>query len=186
MKKTLRSVALALLAALVLVTLPAAKAQARTNVNLSDKPWSVGLMLGFTTATIPDVGTFAAFALEIPVEFTFKVGPGELAPHFGFLVNARKGASSIGMPIGARYKIRVSRNYPIYVWPLLDLGPSFNVSKGANGVTSGFVRVGAGISYLVHPNVELMFQPVNLGAGFAADQDAFFLYSLLLGTNFRF
>jgi hypothetical protein len=186
MKKTLRSVALALLAALVLVTLPAAKAQAGTNINLSDKPWSVGLQLGFIMLVVPDVGTFSAFSMEIPVEYTFKVGPGELAPHFGFMVNVRKKAASIALPIGARYKIRVLKDHPLYVWPLLDIGPSFDVSKGGNGTASGFLRVGAGISYLVHPNVELMFQPLNLGATFAADVDACFIYQLLLGTNFRF
>ena len=186
MRKALRCFALALVAALVLVTLPAAKAQAGTNINLYDKPWSVGLELGFMMIVIPNIGTYSAFSMEIPVEYTFKVGPGELAPHFGFMVSARKGAASIGLPIGARYKIRVLQNYPLYVWPLLDLGPSFNVSKGANGEASGFLRVGAGLSYLVHPNIELMFQPLNLGATFAANVDACFLYQLLLGANFRF
>ena len=211
MKRVLHSIVLTTLAAMMIVALSPARANATPKdswdddegqvklgysggktgggSHLSDNPWSVGLLIGFATIAVPNFGAGTAFAMEIPVEYTFKVGPGELAPHFGFMVSAGGGGggAQISLPFGARYKIKVLKDYPLYVWPLLDIGPSFAVGTGISGpsATAGFMRVGAGISYLIHPNVELMFQPLNIGAVFAAN-GGYFLYNFLLGSNFRF
>lgn len=174
----MRSFILAFAAAAVLATVPsAARAAPSGGQHLYETPWSVGLELGFVI-----VDEFALFNMQIPFEYTFKVGPGELAPHFAFMLSARKNVVAISLPLGARYKIKVLPNHPLYVWPLLDIGPNFDAK---NGGTSGILMVGGGLSYLVHKHVELMFKPLALGAVFNADGGVF-LYNLTLGANFRF
>jgi len=138
--------------------------------------------MGFSTITYDGAGTWASFSLELPVEYTFKAGPGFVAAHFGFLMNAGKGgAVSIGLPLGVRYKIRVIKA-PLFVYPLLDLGPIFDAKAGT---ASGLMRVGGGVSYLVHRNIELIFQPLGLGAVFNSDGGSF-IYNFLLGAQARF
>lgn len=186
MKRVLRPVILTALVALVLVMLPLARAQAATNMDLSARPWSVGLQVGFLLIANDAVGARGAFSMEIPAEYTFHAGPGELALHMGFLLNTGKGFTAIGIPLGARYKMRIMKNHPLYAWPLIDLGPSFGVGGGLKDTISGFIRFGGGVSYLVHPNVELMAMPAILGASFGVNMPAAFLYNFLLGANFRF
>ncbi|MBM4372192.1 MAG: hypothetical protein FJ098_11090, partial [Deltaproteobacteria bacterium] len=136
---------------------------AASAASLSDKPNSVGLGIGLST-----FDEWASFALEIPYEYTFKAGPGELALHLGFLLGAREGAVSIGLPFGARYKFHITK-YPLYVGPTFDIGPVFMVGDYAKGTVGGMLRFGGIVSYLVHPNVEMFLQPVGLGAYFNAD-----------------
>ena len=167
----MRRLMLALVA--ITVALSATPATAQT---LSDKPWSAGLGLGFIT-----LDSVAAFAMEIPVEYTFKVGPGELAPHFGFLLAAAKGYTGIALPLGVRYKFRLIKQ-PLYLGPLLDLGPTFATKGGGVG---GILRFGAVLSYLVHKNVEVLFQPLGLGAVFS-EAGGVFSYNLLVGAQARF
>ncbi len=175
----MRSFILAFLAATVLLAAPpaAASTDGGGGQTLSQTPWSVGLELGFVI-----VDKFAMFNMQIPLEYTFKVGPGELAPHFAFMLSARKNVIAISLPVGARYKIKVLQSHPLYVWPLLEIGPNFD---GKTGDASGILLVGAGLSYLVHKHVELVFKPLALGAAFS-DAGGVFLYNLTLGANFRF
>jgi hypothetical protein len=144
---------------------------------LSDNPVSLGLHLGVVT-----LGSGAAFALELPFEYTFQAGPGELALHAGFMMTMRDSFFGIVLPIGVRYKLRLLRSHPFYAWPMLDLGPAFETKSGTVG---GYLRVGGGLSYLVHPNVEIIFQPLGLGAVFG-DVGSAFSYNLMMGANFRF
>ncbi len=192
----MRSFVLALAAVMVLAAIPsfahagtrpnarrpatqsAAKTASSGGRHLYETPWSVGLELGFVI-----VDKFAMFNMQIPFEYTFKVGPGELAPHLAFMLSARANAVSIALPLGVRYKIKVLKNHPLYVWPLLDIGPNFDAKNG--GAATGILLVGAGISYLVHKHVELMFKPLALGAIFN-DAGGWFLYNFTLGANFRF
>lgn len=169
----MRSSLVAALAVVILSLGPNASARDR----LADHPWSVGLHLGVMT-----LDSLAVFAMEIPVEYTFELGPGELAPHLGFLLTARKGYTGIGFPIGVRYKLRLLDKYPLYAWPMLDIGPVFVTQTGTAG---GILRVGGGMSYLVHPMVELLIQPLGLGTTFNSG-GAVFMYNLLLGANIRF
>ena len=78
--------------------------------------------------------------------------------------------------------------HPLYVGPTFDIGPIFGVStggwSGANTV-GGMIRFGGIVSYLVHPNVELFFQPVGLGASFTSN-GGLFAYTMLLGGQYRF
>ncbi len=176
-------------------TPPAAKTASSGGRHLYETPWSVGVELGFILMETNRIPTFAGFRLpgvaartimfnmQIPFEYTFKVGPGELAPHFAFMLSADANFVYIGLPLGLRYKIKVLQNYPFYVWPLLDIGPNF-AAKGGDS-TSGFLMVGAGLSYLVHKHVEVMFKPLALGAGFNGD-GGWFIYNFTLGANFRF
>jgi len=157
---------------------------------LTEHPWSVGTQIGVMT-----VHTSPMFNLEIPVEFTLPAGPGDLAIHAGFMLSAggrttiinragvrTRGDVWVGLPIGARYKIRVLASHPLYVWPLVDFGPLFDTWSGE---AAGFFRTGAGISYIVHPNVELLVQPLNIGATFDGN-GGWFLFNFTLGANFRF
>lgn len=174
----MKKVLVLLCALIVFASVPSGAAQARS-MTLSQNPWSAGLGLGVVT-----MDSWAMFAFEIPIQYTFKVGPGELAPGMSLMLGARSGFVTIALPIGVRYKIRILKKYPFYVWPFLDIGPTF-VAKPASGGTGGFLRIGGGLSYLVHPNVELVFQPLGLGAAFS-DAGGFFSYNFMVGTNFRF
>lgn len=169
----MRVVTVAVLFALLSLAGPA---PARAD-ELADNPISLGLHLGVVT-----LGPGAAFALEVPFEYAFELGPGVLTPHFGFMMTMRDSFFGIVLPIGVRYKIRLLRDYPFYAWPMLDLGPAFETKSGTVG---GYLRVGGGLSYLVHPNVELIFQPLGLGAVFG-DVGSDFSYNLMVGANFRF
>lgn len=166
-------------AVVLVLSIPQAAKALDPPKEMTQNGWSTGLLLGFTIAHIG--ATFAAFTLEIPLEYSFEVGPGALTPHFGFMLTARKNFVAIALPLGIRYKMRVAA-FPLYVYPLLDMGPAFDAKAGT---ASGFLRVGAGLSYVVHPNVELVFQPLGLGAGFNSD-DGWFLYNFLLGVQARF
>lgn len=163
----------ALVAALLL---PAPRTEA---ASLTDNPHSVGLGIGLTT-----FGAGAAFAMEIPYEYTFKAGPGELALHGGFLLAAGTGAVGIGIPLGARYKFHITK-HPLYIGPTFDIGPLFFVGNSFGGFAGGFIKFGAIVSYLVHPHVELFFQPAGLGATFGQGFGAF-SYSMLAGAQYRF
>jgi len=162
---------------LLFVTLTLLAPSGASAGDLSAKPVSVGVHLGVVT-----LGPGAAFALEAPFEYTFQAGPGELALHLGFMMTMRDQFFGIVLPIGARYKIRLLAKYPFYAWPMLDIGPAFETKSGAVG---GYLRVGGGLSYLVHPNVELVFQPLGLGAVFG-ELGGDFSYNLMVGANFRF
>jgi len=166
----------ALLAALTLAGPSPAAAQSRNA--LSANPMSLGLHIGLVT-----VSSTAAFALELPFEYTFPAGPGELAPHIGFMLAATDGFVALVFPVGVRYKIRLLSSHPFYAWPMFDIGPGFNTSGG--GGAFGYIRAGGGLSYLVHPNVELIFQPLGLGAAFGEGGGSF-SYNLMFGANFRF
>ena len=172
---------LRLFAVVLAVVALSSVANAQSRLNLTDTPWSSGLLFGFTTFTINNAGTWAAFALELPVEYTFKAGPGDVAAHFGMLLSTRSGFTSIALPIGVRYKIRVI-SAPLYVYPLLDVGPTFETKGGS---AAGMLRVGGGVSYLVHRNIELLFQPLGLGASFDANGGNF-AYNFLMGAQARF
>ena len=164
----------------MVATTSLAQAQSR---KLTDTPLSTGILMGFSTITYDGAGTFAAFSMEMPVEYTFKAGPGDVALHFGLMLNAGKGGMvSLALPMGARYKIRLMHGTPLYAYPLLDLGPVLDPKAGT---ASGLLRVGGGLSYLVHKNVELLFQPLGLGAVFNADGGAF-IFNFLTGAQFRF
>jgi hypothetical protein len=165
---------------------------------LTRNPWSVGLTLGFVVADFNGAANTVAFLLSIPIEYTFKAGPGWVALRLTFSVAPKKesyggnafyaGSSStyvtLGLPLGVSYKLRPIAAYPFYVWPFLDIGPALEVVSG-NATAAGLVQVGAGISYVVHPNVELWFRPLGLGAGFDS-KNSFFMYTFLIGSNFRF
>jgi hypothetical protein len=174
----MRSLTIALVAVAVLVAAPA-RAE---SPSIGDKPWTTGLLLGVSTWTA-NSATQAFFALEIPVEYGFKVGPGYLAPHFGFALGATKGCTTIALPMGVRYKIPVAA-FPLYVYPMLDIGPGFVIVDGA-AAAGGVLRVGGGLSYLVHPNVELVFQPLGLGATFDANGGQF-MWNFLTGVQAHF
>ncbi len=171
----MRTLTVAALAAALLLTAPLAEAK----TTLAKNPHSVGLGIGVTT-----IGAGSAFAMEIPYEYTFKVGPGELAVHAGFLLAASGYFVGIALPLGVRYKFRLIKQ-PLYLGPTFDAGPIFSVSGYGKGVTGGFIRFGAVLSYLVHPNVELLLQPVGLGATFGGGFGAF-SYTFLVGTAYRF
>ncbi len=171
----MRTLTVAALAATLFLVSPNAEAAA----TLTQNPHSVGLGIGVST-----LGAGAAFAMEIPYEYTFKAGPGDLAIHAGLLVAASQWFVGIGIPIGARYKFQITK-YPLYLGPTFDAGPIFAVSGFGKGVTGGFIRFGAILSYLVHPNVELFIQPVGLGATFGQGFGAF-SYTLLAGAQYRF
>jgi hypothetical protein len=177
----MRKVLLTLVAmSMLLVAAPASAAGGGTT--LSDRPWSAGVLIGASVSARSGF-SYAQFALELPVEYTFKVGPGELAAHFGFLLGAgQHGVVSIGLPLGVRYKFNVWKQ--LYVYPLFDIGPGFVMVSNTTTV-GGLLRVGGGLSYLVHPMVELMLQPLGLGATFDANGGAF-LYNFLVGAQFRF
>jgi hypothetical protein len=158
---------------------------------LDEHRWSVGTEVGVMT-----VHTTPLFNLEVPVEYTMPLGPGDLAFHAGFMLSVggdrliannlgiRRARSSVwvGLPFGARYKIRVLDSHPLYVWPMMDFGPQFDTW---NGDAAGFFRTGAGVSYLVHPHVELLFRPITVGAVFGPG-GGWFLYNMTMGANFRF
>lgn len=158
---------------------------------LDEHRWSVGTEVGVMT-----VHTTPLFNLEIPFEYTMPAGPGDLAFHGGFMlsvggdrlvanrfgIRTPQSAVWIGLPFGARYKIRVLESHPLYVWPMVDFGPQFDTW---NGGAAGFFRTGVGVSYLVHPHVELLFRPVTVGTVFDAN-GAWFLFNLTMGANFRF
>lgn len=161
------------------------------HLRLTDRRWSLGTEVGVMT-----LHTTPLFNLEIPIEYTLTVGPGDLALHAGFMLsfggdrrvvgpnNVASWRSSVwvGLPFGARYKIRVLASHPLYVWPMMDVGPMFETW---NGHAVGFVRMGAGLSYLVHPAVEVFLRPLTVGAAFDRN-GAWFLYNLTMGANFRF
>jgi hypothetical protein len=138
------------------------KAAAQDPGEMANKPFSTGALIGFS-AFEGDV----AFALEIPLEYGIVVGPGNLILHIGFLLNAGDG-TGIAIPMGVRYKIHITE-YPLYVYPLFDIGPAFYT---AGGDPFGYFRIGGGISYMVHPMVELIFQPLGLGAVFGGEQSS--------------
>ncbi len=104
-----------------------------------------------------------------------------LAIHGGFLLAAHQYFVGIGFPIGARYKIRITK-YLLYVGPTFDIGPIFGVSTSSAG---GMLRIGGIVSYLVNQDIELFFQPIGLGAYFGAGGGAF-AYTMLLGAQYRF
>jgi hypothetical protein len=163
----------------VLILLMSVSAGAQNAGDLAQKPWSAGLLIGFST--FAHDGSYTTFTMEIPVEYTFVLGPGNLAAHFSFMLHAKDNYTAITLPLGARYKIHIT-NYPLYVYPLFDIGPSF-VTDG--GHAFGWIRFGGGVSYMVHPNIELMFQPLGLGAAFDSDF-SLFVYNFLLGAQGRF
>jgi hypothetical protein len=174
----MRSFTLALAAVVLLAAAPA-RAE---SPSIGDKPWTVGLLLGASVTGGGILGTVGAFSMEIPIEYDIKVGPGYLAPHFGFMVGAGAGgAASIGLPMGLRYKIPVA-SFPLYVYPMFDIGPAFFFPGGS---AWGALRVGGGLSYLVHPYVELVFQPLGLGALFCSAGGAFW-WNMLLGVQAHF
>ena len=145
---------------------------------MTSKPWSVGLGIGFSA-----IQSAVGFSMEIPVEYSFKVGPGALAVHAGFGVTPYAGAVALSFPLGVRYKMKVA-SFPLYVYPLIDLGPTVTVAGGA-AFGSGFLRVGGGVSYVVHPMVEVFAQPLSLGATFDSAGGAF-LYNFQTGVQARF
>lgn len=161
---------------MVSVFLSSVPASAEEGGSLTDKPWATGLLLGFGI-----LDTLAVFTMELQAEYNIKVGPGDIVPHFGFLLGARKEYVGIGLPMGVRYKIRVISK-PLYVYPYLDIGPSFETKSGT---ASGILRVGGGLSYLVHPHVEIIAQPLGLGTCFDKNGGVF-LYNFLVGINARF
>ena len=158
---------------------------------LDEHRWSVGTEVGVMT-----VHTTPLFNLEVPVEYTMPLGPGDLAFHAGFMLSVGgdrtvrnrfnvptvRSSVWIGLPFGARYKIRVLDSHPLYVWPMMDFGPLIDTWDGD---AAGFFRTGAGISYLVHPHVELLFRPITVGTVFGPG-GAWFLYNMTMGANFRF
>lgn len=160
--------------------------------DIVDKPWSVGFHLGFSTATPTNdatkgdygTATTASFNMVIPAEYSFKIGPGVLVPGLAFALSAGKGGDNnvfIAIPMRLRYKFR-PLSAPFYVYPLFEIGPTFHVKSGT---ALGLLRVGAGLSYLVHPMVELVFEPLGLGGVFNSDF-SFFTYTMLLGLNVHF
>jgi hypothetical protein len=170
----MRTLTVAALALTLLASAPRAEA-----ASLTDNPHSVGLGVGLNT-----IGPGAGFAMEIPYEYSFKAGPGILALHAGFFLGAGQSVVGIGIPLGARYKFQITK-HPLYIGPTFDLGPLFIVSGFGKGFTAGFIRFGGIVSYLVHPNVELFFQPVGIGATFGQGFGAF-SYTMLLGAQYRF
>lgn len=164
-----------------------ASAEARRGGTLAANPVSIGVHIGVVT-----FDDHAAFALETPFEYTFQAGPGELAIHFGFMLAMEDDFFGILLPFGIRYKIRLLSRHPLYIWPMIDLGPAFADIHGRRDDdwhAFGYLRMGGGLSYLVHPNVELIFQPLGLGAifgDFGRDEGADFSYNFLVGANFRF
>ncbi|MFH1533162.1 MAG: hypothetical protein ABIK09_20740 [Pseudomonadota bacterium] len=173
----MRTLTMVALAATIFLAAPQAEA-----ASLTDNPHSVGLGIGLST-----YGSLATFAMEIPYEYTFKVGPGLLAIHAGFFLAAHQYFVGIGIPIGARYKFQITK-HPLYVGPTFDIGPIFGVSTSGNSGASsagGLLRIGGIVSYLVHPKVEAFFQPVGIGATFGAGSGAF-SYTMLMGAQYRF
>jgi hypothetical protein len=165
----------------VAILLFSVSASAQSAGDLAKNPWSAGVLIGVGVQAA-NGGSGAAFAMELPFEYTFVLGPGNLVPHFGFMLLAGEASYvAIGLPMGVRYKMQITK-YPIYVWPLFDIGPGF-VTEG--GGAFGMIRFGGGASYLVHPNIELIFQPLALGATFASGGGAF-LYNFLVGAQGRF
>jgi hypothetical protein len=151
------------------------KAAAQDPGEMAKKPFSTGALIGFSVG-----GGNAAFALEIPIEYGIVAGPGNLIIHVGMLLNAGD-ATAIAIPMGLRYKVHVTE-YPLYVYPLFDIGPLFFTQTG--GPTLGYFRIGGGISYLVHPMIELLFQPLGLGAWFGDSTE--FVYNFLVGAQLHF
>jgi hypothetical protein len=178
----MRKLLLPLFVVAVLLTSVTASAQPWAG-DMAKKPWSTGLLIGMSVGSA-NGGSGAAFAMEIPLEYTFAVGPGNLALHFSFLLHAAKDVVVISFPLGARYKMQVLQKVPLYVYPLFDIGPSVIIVNSVSAA-AGWIRFGGGVSYMVIPWLELMFEPLGLGAGFTKDGGGF-VYTLLVGAQAHF
>jgi hypothetical protein len=153
--------------------------------DLAKHPFSAGVLIGATSITYTSSNydfSWALFGLEIPFEYTFVVGPGNLVAHIAFKLDARSDQVLIGIPMGARYKMQFF-NFPLYFYPLFDIGPAFD-TKGPNKQNWGMIRFGAGVSYLVLPYLEVMMEPLGLGAIFNTNYSGF-VYTFLAGAQFR-
>ncbi len=155
--------------------------------DLAKKPFSTGIFIGFSALDYTANGGYStvAFAMEIPFEYTFVVGPGNLALHVAFLLHAKSGYTAITFPFGARYKMQILQKYPLYVYPLFDIGPAIGIYSG-NSTAGGWVRFGGGVSYLVLPWLEVQFEPLGLGAVFDGNGNNAFVYTFLLGAQAHF
>jgi hypothetical protein len=154
--------------------------------DLAKHPWSSGIFIGFSALDYTGNGGYStvAFAMEIPLEYAFVVGPGNLVAHFSFMLDAKSGFTSITFPFGARYKMQILQKYPLYVYPLFDIGPAISIVN-SNSKAGGWIRFGGGVSYLVLPWLEVQFEPLGLGAVFDANNSAF-VYTFLLGAQAHF
>lgn len=154
--------------------------------DLAKHPFSAGLLIGATSYTYLSNNLSIEngyFGMEIPFEYTFVVGPGNLVAHIAFKLDARADSVIISIPMGARYKMKFFK-FPLYFYPLFDIGPAFEVKAGTKP-TFGMIRFGAGASYLITPNIELMMEPLGLGGFFNGDFSGF-EYTFLAGAQFRF
>jgi hypothetical protein len=148
--------------------------------------FSVGLQIG-ADALASSGHAVAGFGMLIPVEYAFTVGPGALAIQSGFGLSAGEGGFvTIEIPFGARYKIKLPVK-GLFVYPFLQIGPAFTAKP--SGSVGGFLQVGAGAAYMVHRYVELIFQPLGLGAVFGSyggTSGGVFYYTFRVGAQFHF
>jgi len=164
---------------------PAYAAEDNASLGYGPSHFSVGLQIGADVIASGWYST-ALFGMLIPVEYTFTLGPGALAIQSGFGLAAAEGWVTIQIPFGARYKIKLPVK-GLFVYPFLQIGPAFTAKP--TGAVGGFLQAGGGVSYFVHPNVELVAQPIGLGAMFGnwgGYSGGVFYYTFRVGAQFHF